>query len=76
MTLGKILIVEDDDAIAELVTLHLKTISYEVEHTKYVKQGIELYNRSTPVIGDVTSQIYLWDAGTEVNEMPGTGMNQ
>ncbi|MCT4589730.1 MAG: spondin domain-containing protein [Carboxylicivirga sp.] len=38
--------------------------------------GIELYNNGTPVEGDITSQLYLWDAGTEVNEEPGTGPNQ
>jgi hypothetical protein len=26
--------------------------------------------------GDVTSYFHLWDAGTEVNEMPGVGLNQ
>ena len=26
--------------------------------------------------GDITSQILLWDAGTEVNEEPGVGPNQ
>ena len=29
-----------------------------------------------PAAGDVTSQILLWDAGTEVNEEPGLGPNQ
>jgi len=38
--------------------------------------GIELFNSGVPVDGDVTSQIILWDAGTEVNEMPGSGANQ
>jgi hypothetical protein len=38
--------------------------------------GIPLYNNGTLVTGDVTSQIKLWDAGTEVNEMPGSGANQ
>ncbi|MCT4622337.1 MAG: spondin domain-containing protein [Schleiferiaceae bacterium] len=38
--------------------------------------GIELYNNGNPVTGDVTNQLDLWDAGTEVNEMPGTGPNQ
>lgn len=39
-------------------------------------KGIDLYNGSMPVSGDVTSMLDLWDAGTEVNEMPGTGPNQ
>lgn len=38
--------------------------------------GIELYTGSTPNTGDITSEILLWDAGTEVNEAPGTGANQ
>jgi hypothetical protein len=29
-----------------------------------------------PIAGDITSQILLWDAGTEVNEEPGLGPNQ
>jgi hypothetical protein len=29
-----------------------------------------------PVMGDMTSQLALWDAGTEVNEEPGLGPNQ
>jgi hypothetical protein len=38
--------------------------------------GIELYNGTTQVTGDVTAEIKLWDAGTEVNEKPGFGPNQ
>jgi hypothetical protein len=38
--------------------------------------GLALYNNGTMVTGDVTSEISLWDAGTEVNEMPGSGSNQ
>jgi len=38
--------------------------------------GIKLYNNGSMVTGDVTSHISLWDAGTEVNEMPGSGPNQ
>jgi hypothetical protein len=29
-----------------------------------------------PVTGDMTAQLSLWDAGTEVNEEPGLGPNQ
>jgi len=29
-----------------------------------------------PVRGDMTPQVFLWDAGTEVNEEPGLGPNQ
>ena len=39
--------------------------------------GISLFDESeSPIDGDVTDQIFLWDAGTEVNEEPGVGANQ
>ncbi|MGI9544008.1 MAG: spondin domain-containing protein [Cyclobacteriaceae bacterium] len=38
--------------------------------------GIDLYNGNTRVTGDVSDQIDIWDAGTEVNEEPGVGANQ
>ena len=39
-------------------------------------KGIALYDASgAPISGDVTSQIHLWDAGTEVNEEPAVGPN-
>ncbi len=39
--------------------------------------GIPLYNSDgSAVTGNVTNQIMLWDAGTEVNELPGIGLNQ
>lgn len=39
--------------------------------------GIELFDMSgTPLTGDVTSQISLWDSGTEVNQEPGLGPDQ
>ncbi|WP_179317230.1 spondin domain-containing protein [Winogradskyella undariae] len=38
--------------------------------------GIELFSADgTPLSGDVTDQVYLWDAGTEVNEQPAIGPN-
>jgi len=40
------------------------------------EKGIALYEKGRPVSGDVTSQILLWDAGTELNEEPGLGANQ
>ncbi len=41
------------------------------------ESGIELYDNSgNPLTGDITSMIELWDAGTEVNEEPGSGANQ
>jgi hypothetical protein len=40
-------------------------------------EGIALWtSASMPVSGDVTSQISIWDAGTEVNQEPGTGLDQ
>ena len=40
-------------------------------------RGIPLYDADgTPVDGDVTDQIMLWDAGTEMNQEPGFGADQ
>lgn len=33
--------------------------------------GIALFENGNPVTGDITSQIMLWDAGTQMNQMPG-----
>ena len=38
-------------------------------------EGIPLYDDDTPITGDITDWIHLWDAGTEVNEEPGVGAN-
>ena len=39
--------------------------------------GIALFDtKSNPVSGDVTNQLYLWDAGTEKDEEIGIGPNQ
>ena len=39
--------------------------------------GINLFDEAgMPLTGDITSQIELWDAGTEMNEEPGIGPNQ
>jgi len=39
--------------------------------------GIALFDdEGAPISGDVTSQVMLWDAGTEANEEPGVGENQ
>ncbi len=41
------------------------------------ENGLALYDgNGNALAGDVTSMIDLWDAGTEVNEEPGTGGNQ
>ncbi|HET7539031.1 MAG TPA: spondin domain-containing protein [Polyangiaceae bacterium] len=38
--------------------------------------GIPLYlDNGSPISADVTSQVYLWDAGTELNEEPFVGAN-
>lgn len=40
-------------------------------------RGITLFSADgAPFSGDVTSQLLLWDAGTEINEEPGIGLNQ
>ena len=41
MNKQRILLVEDDPSIAELITLHLENSSYEVDNVDSVKQGIE-----------------------------------
>lgn len=39
--------------------------------------GLPLFDGSgTPVTGDVTDQLFLYDAGTEINETPGDGTTQ
>ncbi|HKO53467.1 MAG TPA: spondin domain-containing protein [Polyangiaceae bacterium] len=39
-------------------------------------EGIPLYlDNGMPITADVTSQVYLWDAGTELNEEPFIGPN-
>lgn len=41
------------------------------------EEGLPLYDASgNPTVGDITSFVHLWDAGTEVNEEPGVGPNQ
>lgn len=39
-------------------------------------EGIKLFNGNVPVSGDVTNQINLYDAGTEVDQEPGQGADQ
>lgn len=40
------------------------------------ERPIALFVGSKPVSGEMTAQLSLWDAGTEVNEEPGLGPNQ
>ena len=39
-------------------------------------EGIDLFPNGVALEGDITDQIMLWDAGTEVNEKPGLGVYQ
>ncbi len=39
-------------------------------------KAIALFQKGEPISGDVTGALGLWDAGTEVNEEPGTGADQ
>jgi hypothetical protein len=39
-------------------------------------EGIALFSDGSAMTGDVTSYFHIWDAGTEVNELPGVGLNQ
>lgn len=38
--------------------------------------GIPLFNGNSPIVGDMTSKVILWDAGTEMNQEPGKGADQ
>ena len=39
--------------------------------------GLELFDADgNPISGDITSQIFLWNAGTEVDQTPGEGADQ
>ena len=39
-------------------------------------RGLPLFDGETPISGDVTHGVSLWDAGTEENEEPGVGSHQ
>jgi hypothetical protein len=40
-------------------------------------EGIELFDGDgDPISGDISDQIYLWDAGTEADQTPGEGSDQ
>lgn len=41
-----------------------------------VESGIELFKDGKAISGDITSQIMLWDAGTEVDQEAGIGSDQ
>ena len=40
------------------------------------EDGLALYENNVPVSGDVTDMIFLYDNGTEADEVPGAGLNQ
>lgn len=40
------------------------------------ESGIALFKDGKPIGGDITSQIILWDVGTEVDQEPGIGSDQ
>ena len=40
------------------------------------ESGLALWNGDAPIDGDITAELDLWDAGTEMNEFPGAGLNQ
>ena len=59
--------------------LSLATMFVQSNDLFYAPQpaGISLFTSAgMTVSGDVTSQLALWDAGTEANEEPGVGLNQ
>lgn len=60
----------------ELISLATMYVQSNDLFYGFGKSGLELWNGSTPKSGDLNSDIKLWDAGTEVNELPGYGMNQ
>jgi hypothetical protein len=40
------------------------------------ESGIELFKDGKTISGDISSQLMLWDAGTEVDQEPGIGSDQ
>ena len=38
--------------------------------------GINLFDGDVPLDGDISELVFLWDAGTEIDETPGEGPNQ
>jgi len=42
----------------------------------FSEDGLDLFTGTTPVTGDVSSSIFLYDAGTEVDQYPGAGADQ
>lgn len=42
----------------------------------FAPEGLHLFDSAERPVGDRTEEVQLWDAGTEVNEQPGSGPNQ
>ena len=40
------------------------------------ESGIDLFENGRGISGDITSQMVLWDAGTEFDQEPGIGSDQ
>jgi hypothetical protein len=40
------------------------------------ESGIELFKSGQAISGDITSQLMMWNAGTEVDQEPGIGSEQ
>ncbi len=40
------------------------------------ESGVDLFDDTVPVTGDITSQIRLWDSGTEIDQPVGAGADQ
>jgi hypothetical protein len=40
------------------------------------ESGIELFKNGKAISGDISSQIAMWDAGTEIDQEPGIGSDQ
>jgi hypothetical protein len=40
------------------------------------ESGVELFKSGKPISGDISSQLILWDAGTEVDQEAGIGSDQ
>lgn len=58
--------------------LHLATMYVQSNDLFFApsEEGIDLFRGRRPLSGDITQYFELWDAGTEVNEIPGIGSNQ
>ena len=41
-----------------------------------VDDGLPLFRNGVPISGEITDEMYLWDAGTEADQLPGLGADQ